>query len=337
MKKTLLNKTLCKFLAIMLVLTFLFSNGTNVKAANENYVNIMHKVSTAIANTPIRYNFSLNRKSDIYFIVSENECTGVTISVKDLGHDTPIETLYLPASNPKWKYNKKTGIYKNTATAKLDAGDYVLELSFEQDVNFDLSMNQISPTAKLNKTKTTITKGFTETLKVNGGKIKSCTSNNKSVAIVNNNGKITAKKRGKASIKVKLTNGKTLFCKVEVVNNKYSEKKITVESTQFNTCAMKAYNAFFNKDGDLVVEFNIVNNSYGQIKKIPNFKIIVKNSNKKTVANYKNSSYKVTVLSYKDKTCTVKIPKTKLELKQNKIDLRTSKITITGDFADTSF
>lgn len=333
MKKNLLNKAICAMLAFVFAFTLLFSSCTDAKAATPNYVNIIHKISTATANSPIRYNFSLNRKSEIYFIVTENECTGVTISVKEPIHDTPIETIYLPASNPNWNYIKKSGIYKNTATSKLDAGDYILELSFEQDVNFDLSMNQISETAKLNKTKTTITKGFTDTLKVNGGKIKSCSSSDSSIATVTNKGKITAKKTGTATIKVKLTNRKTLSCKVIVAENKYSAKKINVENTQFNTCSMKAYATSFDKKGNLVVKFKIVNNSYGQITKIPNFKIAVKNSNKKSIVNYKTASYKVTIPSYKDKTCTVTIPKSKLAMKQNQIDLRTSKISITGDFA----
>lgn len=337
MKKTLLKKTLCALLTLVLAATLLFADSTSVKAANTNYVNIIHKVSTATANSPILYNFSLNRKSDIYFIISENECTGVNISVKEPVHDTSIENIYLPASNPNWKYNKNTGIYTNTATANLETGSYILELRFEQDVNFDLSMNQVSPTAKLNKTKTTITKGFTDTLKVNGGKIKSCSSSNKSVASVDNKGTISAKKNGKATVKVKLTNGKTLSCKVTVVSNQYKAKKITVASTIYNTYDMKAYDASFDKDGNLVVKFKIVNNSYGQVRQIPNFKISIKSANKKNIVNYKKATYKVTVSSYNEKSCTIKIPKSKLLMKQNKIDLRTSKISITGDFADASF
>lgn len=336
MKKTLLSKSLCTLLALTFVYVLLFSDLPNAKAANNNYVNIMHKVSTAAANSPILYNFSLNRKSDIYFIIKENECTGVTVSVKEPVHDTPIETIYLPASNPNWKYDKQTGIYTNTATSKLDAGNYILELSFEQDVNFDLSMNQMSQNPTLSKKSITITKGFRDTIKVNGGKIKSCSSNNKSIATVTDKGKITAKKNGTTKIKVKLTNGKTLTCKVTVVSNKFSAKKINVENTQFNTCAMKPYAASFDKKGNLVVKFKIVNNSYGQITKIPSFRILIKNSSKKTIVNYKDASYKVTIPSYKDKSCTVTIPKSKLAMKKNKVDLRTSKISITGDFADAS-
>ena len=331
------KKIIRKIYSIVLALTLLIASiPLSSSYAASGYVNIMHKISTAAANTPINYNFNLSKKSNIYFVITESERVGVTIIIKEPIHDTPLETIYLPSSNPKWEYNQTSGIYKNTSNTQLDSGNYILELRFEQDVNFDLSMNQISETAKLNKTKTIITKGFTDTLKVNGGKIKSGSSSDSAVATVTNKGKITAKKNGTATIKVKLTNGKTLSCKVTVAGNKYSAKKIDVESTQFNTCAMKAYTASFDKKGNLVVKFKIVNNSYGQITKIPNFKIAVKNSNKKSIVNYKTASYKITIPSYKDKSCTVTIPKSKLAMKQKQIDLRTSKISITGDFADAS-
>lgn len=337
MKKTLLSKSLCTLLTLTFVYILLFSDIPNAKAANNNYVNIMHKVSTAAANTPILYNFSLNRKSDIYFIIKENECTGVTVSVKEPVHDTPIETIYLPASNPNWKYDKQNGIYTNTATSKLDAGNYILELSFEQDVNFDLSMNQMSQNPTLSKKSLTITKGFSDIIKVNGGKIKSCSSSNKSVASVNNKGKVTAKSNGKANIKVKLSNGKTLSCKITVVSNKYSAKKIDLTGTVYNTCAMKAYDAHFDSKGNIVVKFKIVNNNYGKIDNIPNFKIHIKNASKKTVVSYTKATYKVTVKGYGEKACTMTIPKSAFKINKKQIDLRTAKFTISGDVENGSF
>lgn len=336
MIRSTIKKLTCAFLALVMICTSVFTNPVPT-AASDNYVNIMHKVSTATANSPINYNFSLSKTSDIYFIIRTNERTGVTISVKDSVHDIPVATITLAVTNPNWEYQQSSGIYQNTAGVKLEKGDYILELRFENDVNFDLSMNQLSPDAKLNKTKTTITKGFTETLKVNGGVIKSCSSSDKSIATVNNKGKVTAKKNGTATIKVKLTNGKTLSCKVTVVSNKYSAKKITVNSSEYNTIDMKAYEAHFDSKGNLVVKFKIVNNSYGQITSIPKFKITVKDSKKKTVASYSKSVYTVTVPSYKDKSCTVTIPKSSLKKSQSKTDLRTSKISITAEFANASF
>ena len=329
------QKILCAVITITLLYSFSILLTPKVYATNA-YVNIMHKISTASANSPINYNFSLSQKSDIYFIITENERVGATIIVKEPVHDTPLEPINLPASNPKWEYNQTNGIYTNTAKIKLNAGSYILELRFEQDVNFDLSMNQISPTAKLNKTETTITKGFTDTLKVNGGNIKSCSSSNKSVAIVNKSGKIIAKNKGKSTIKVNLTNGKTLSCKVTVADNQYNKKKITVNSTVFNTYDMKAYNAKFDSKGNLVVKFMVVNDSYGKINSIPKFKITVKNNKKKTTVSYTKASYAVIVPSYKGKACTITIPKSCFKVEKNKIDIRTSTIKISGQMANAS-
>ena len=194
-------------------------------------------------------------------------------------------------------------------------------------------MNQMALVAKLNKTATTITKGFSETLKVNSGSIASCSSSNKSVATVNNKGKITARKNGNAKIKVKLKNGTILSCKVRVVSNKYHAKKITVDNTVYNSYAMKAYDAKFDSKGNLVVKYTIVNNSYGKLEKIPKFKVTIRDSKKKIVGSYKKSVYRVNVPSYKAKNYTIIIPKSSLK---NHIDIRTSTISITGKMADSS-
>lgn len=329
------QKILCTIVACALMLSFIVTTPTTT-FAEDSYVNILHKTSTAFANSPIDYNFSLSRNSDIYFIIRTNERVGVTISVKEPNHDIPTASITLAETNPNWQYDKNSGIYQNTAKIKLNSGKYILELNFDLDVNYDLSMNQISPVAKINKTSTTITKGFTDTLKVSGGIINSCSSNNKKIATVSNKGKITAKKVGKTVINVKLTNGKTLKCKVKVVPNQYKAKKISVNTTIFNTYDMKAYNAKFDSKGNLVVKFMIVNNSYGKITNVPKFKIIVKNSKKKSTVSYSKHSYNVTVPSYNEKSCTVVIPKSCFKTSKKKIDIRTSSIIISGNDANAS-
>ena len=161
-----------------------------------------------------------------------------------------------------------------------------------------------------------------------GGKIKSCSSSNTKVATVSNNGKIIAKAIGTAKIKVKLTNGKTLTCKVNVKPNQYSGKNITVTDTLLNTYQMKAYKASFDKKGNLVVNFKIANNGSGRITTISNLKIAVTTSNKSKIATYKKASFAVDLNSYKDKTYSITIPKSSLKMKQKNIDLRTAKIKI---------
>lgn len=70
---------------------------------------------------------------------------------------------------------------------------------------------------KLNKTKVTLVSNRTTKLKVKGTKKKvKWSSSNKKVAVVNKNGKVTAKKPGKAWIYAKVGK-KTLKCKVTVI------------------------------------------------------------------------------------------------------------------------
>lgn len=79
---------------------------------------------------------------------------------------------------------------------------------------------KLTPTIKLSATKKTLKKKKTYTLKVtdlaNGDSVKSFKTSKKSVATVTSKGKITAKKKGKATITVTLKSGKTAKCTVTV-------------------------------------------------------------------------------------------------------------------------
>ena len=70
----------------------------------------------------------------------------------------------------------------------------------------------------LNKTKTTLYVGQSTTLKLSGAKVKKWKSNDKNIATVNKNGKVTAKKKGTTTIVATTKNGKTYKCKVTVKN-----------------------------------------------------------------------------------------------------------------------
>lgn len=318
------GKLICTLCA-MFVLVSVVVTGTSTAKADTP---IMHKISTATANAPINYNFTINRKSDLKFAIKLSDRSTTTINIKETGHDIPTATISLASTDPKWQYRSGNGIYEYKTNLNLNAGDYILELRFENDTNYDMTVTQKDATAKLNKNKITITKGFADSISVKNGKIKKCSSSNKAVAVVTNKGKITAKKNGSATIKVTLTNKKVLSCKVKVVSNQYSAKKITVDNSVYNIKDMKVYQASFDKKGNLQIKFQLVNNSTGKIVNIKNLKVVAKN--KKTYASYTVKNYKVSVDSFKDRSYTVTIPKSKLKMPQKKIDLRTSKISITG-------
>lgn len=49
----------------------------------------------------------------------------------------------------------------------------------------------------------------------------------------------------------------------------------------YNTSEMKAYAASFDKKGNLVLKFKLVNNSYGKVTNVSKFKVTVTDSSKK--------------------------------------------------------
>lgn len=91
-----------------------------------------------------------------------------------------------------------------------------------------LPMQGEAAAVKLNKTKMTIYVGSSKTLKVKGTSEKvKWSSNKKSVATVNQSGKVTAKKAGTATITAKV-NKKTYQCKVTVKNPYLNSKSLTL-------------------------------------------------------------------------------------------------------------
>ena len=135
--------------------------------------------------------------------------------------------LYIKEST-KIKADVKNGVGKTTyksgnkSIAKVDSNGKVTALK-KGTAKITVTNNKVSKTFTvtvkkpfLNKTSLKIKKGAKFTLKVTGkvGKAKFITSNKK-IAAVNQKGKITAKKKGNATVTVK-TNGIKLKCKVKV-------------------------------------------------------------------------------------------------------------------------
>ena len=115
-----------------------------------------------------------------------------------------------------WNYNKVSGFtikgYKGTAAER-----------YARNNDFNFVQLQVVPTSvALNKTTLTLDIGRTSNLRAtvypSNASNKKCTwsSSNTSVATVDSNGKVTAKKAGTATITVKTSNGKIATCKVTV-------------------------------------------------------------------------------------------------------------------------
>lgn len=169
----------------------------------------------------------------VYPQAKKDTTYSVPSSVKSLGEMTAngnayLKTVTIPSNikdigdyafgyiGEKYNYQKVSGFtikgYKGTAAER-----------YARNNDFNFVQLQVVPTSvALNKTTLTLDTGKTSNLKAtvypSNAANKKCTwsSSNTSVATVDGNGKVTAKKAGTATITVKTSNGKTATCKVTV-------------------------------------------------------------------------------------------------------------------------
>ena len=150
----------------------------------------------------------------LYFMSTNNNLYLKTITIPS--SVTYIENNAVGYLNIDWNYYKVSGFtikgYKGTAAER-----------YARNNDFNFVQLQVVPTSvALNKTTLTLDTGKTSTLKAtvypSNVANKKCTwrSSNTSVATVDSNGKVTAKKAGTATITVKTSNDKTATCKVTV-------------------------------------------------------------------------------------------------------------------------
>ena len=139
----------------------------------------------------------------------------------------------------------------------------------------------------LNKTKTTLYVGQSTTLKLSGAKVKKWKSNDKNIATVNKNGKVTAKKKGTTTIVATTKNGKTYKCKVTVKNVSLNKTKINLEKGKSVTLKL---------NGSKVVKWSSDNKNIATINK--NGKVVAKGVGTTTIkAKAKNGkTYKCEIV-----------------------------------------
>ncbi len=208
----------------------------------------------------------------------------------------------------------------------IPAGDYYYMFQFAQTTQVIIDVEQINKISI--PSKATITAGFTKKLSVTGAKVKKWESRDKSIAVVDKNGKVTAKKKGKTKIIATLEDGKAkLECTVTVAKNSFSDKKATIDDCESGKWGIAAYSAYFDAKGNLLVKTQCVNNTANQrLTELRNVKIVVKDVNDKTVGVYKKSKMSVSVSpqSAKGYTFTIK----KADLKKKKADLRNGTVKV---------
>lgn len=248
---------------------------------------------------------------------------GVTVKIYKAGTEYTSENISL--SDPYWEIDNTIPAYVNGGTWDLAAGDYSVSLIFDSATEYMIYADQEVAQPKISDTKATVTVGFTKTLSVENGTVKSWASSKKTVATVDKKGKVTGKKAGKTTITATLTDGTKLKCTVTVKANKYSASKLTLSDVPYNMVGMDVYSASFDSKGNLVIKARYVNNTSRKTTQLKNIRIVMKDGNGKTIGVYKQSKKSVSVGAYstKDFTFTIK----KASLKKTKADLRNSQVT----------
>ena len=197
------------------------SINSSFNSANSIYLNTQYKGQIAYNDDKDYYKFTLPSSGKISLNVNAYiQCSAYYI------YDANYKEIW-KSTDRYW--NNTTEIMILNENIDLTSGTYYFLVakgsaywySTTGNYNFTISSGNAPTSVKLNKTSLTLGVGETYTLTKsvtpsNASTSYTWSSSNTSVATVDSNGKVTAKKTGTANITVKTSNGKTATCKVTV-------------------------------------------------------------------------------------------------------------------------
>ncbi len=316
------TKTTALVLTSALCLSSLAVTPNKAEAADST-TTILEEMNTATANTPVQYDFSIEKTSYTYVDVFVAQPIDMNCTIKTTaGNETIYEDSVVSTDSTAWEVVKTANgpVYAYYVDWKTpQTGNYTISLTFGANTDYILSIYQDTPTIKMNKSTLNLTVGFNETLKVTDASSKSnvkWTSSKTSVATVNSSGKVTAKKAGSATITATdKTTGATAKCAVKVVKNVYTNNKATVSNVSYGSAALIVTKMNYDSKGNLLVNAKFVNNSGKKVVQIKNATITLKNKSNKKIGSISIKNKKLTVLQGGTKTLKYTIKKSKLSLK----------------------
>lgn len=143
----------------------------------------------------------------------------------------------------KWKSNDKNiaTVNKNGKVVAKKRGTTTIVATTKNGKTYKCKVTVKN--VSLNKTKVTLEKGKSVTLKLNGSKVTKWSSDNKKIATINSKGKVVAKGVGTTTIKAKTKNGKTYKCKV-VVSKKENKKDFYPDTSNYTEDEKQILNIF---------------------------------------------------------------------------------------------
>ena len=338
MKKT--SRVLAILLALALIVGMVPFSTKDVSAAtDESYM--LEASGAATAGVPIEATFTMQSSGVAQFAIAVATQCNVTYSFRNSAGETVYGPKTFLESDSQWS---STGSYPAFAFAvNVPQGTYTISVTFDVDQLAYAVLGQPDLTSTPTPTPSscapaseplwlapsidsktlTITKGFKDQIKIlnAGGARITYKSSNAKVAAVNSKGKVTAKKKGTATITVKTSTGFTIPCKVIVKDNVYTVRKVAVSALPAGSFGVNVYKMSYDKKGNLVLKARMLNNRGYKAKYLKNFKITVKNDKGKKIGVYSAKKLTINLKSGKSKAYTFKIKKSKLKIKKTQ-DLR---------------
>lgn len=323
MKK--LKRAVAVALAIMMCA---FSTAT-VNTVNAEEVQLVTDDVKFNAGGVKSYNFTTNSVGKLYLAFCVNTITDLNVTLKDT-RSGESDSLTIKESEWKPMSGNYEGFYGAGFTySDLPAGSYNVSVSpakqAEVIVDIVLDDEDVTPDPlAISQTKLTITEGQSHKLSVTGaiGSVK-WSSSKTSVATVKN-GKVTAKKPGKAVITVQ-DDSRTVKCTVTVKKNEYNKPTAKVSLSQApNDIVAGVYKAYYGKKGTMVVKLRLYNNTSYKVTKFKKISLNIKTVSGAKIASY-NTSKNITMSPYTTKDITITIPKK--NVKKKGADLRLAEIT----------
>lgn len=219
-------------LAIMICVTCLLSSVT-VQAATEPQT-VFEEKGGVLSSTGDTYTFTTAAKRNFYLEVGVIDPTvSVNVVVTPLDGGKSISSQI---TSYDWKQDSNiTSVYYDVLWTTVPAGNYQVKISADNTSSYYYAIGWLEAAVNISATSLSLSVGQSKTISVSGTAQRVEWSSNKIyVATVDRNGKVTAKKPGKATITAKV--GDQIYtCSVTVKKPVINTKSFTITAGQKRT------------------------------------------------------------------------------------------------------
>ena len=289
---------------------------------------------TATAGVEKKFQFKVLKDGTTIFCLVTDQASAMKITLYD-STGTPVTGIKNPYSVSGDRYvlvSDDTHMFADDSA--LPKGEYTCGITFEKDTTFAARVYRVAPEVSISQTRLELTAGYSQRLSVSGEKVKTWTSKNKSVAIVDKKGKVTGKNSGKTTVTATLVDGRKLTCSVIVRKNIYTDSKGTISEIPAGSVIAQAYRASLDSEGNLHVKVNVLNNTEKRITALSKMKVTVRDQKGRLVGYCKINKRNISVPAYSAKSTTFIIKKSDVK---RTADLRNANVVCEGKFRATQY